>query len=523
MADPIQNIPLGLLSVLPPPIGPLAMAGAQQAPRTAPREARPQRGQGLLPNLFNQQPSGYTPDDVRKVMEDQAGYWQRFPITPQWNGGRGAGGVLPGIANFGSGFMGSYTQGQQADAARENERIRRGAADAASNAPDLETAVRALQGGSPEQSNAAMQVHLQNLVKEQERQRQAAVMQQIYGAPPEAQAPTTAPAAPPAAPTTPAAQPAPQIPVAAPPPSAPPAPAPPAALPNPGTDFMMPPSGGGAAPQASPQHILTIDGMNSQQIDQRLARENAATRPADRPSAPTAAPTPQPQAAQSEPIVQIGQFRLPLSEARRRAAVGRAQGIDVKPLEEAISLAEVPLQAAGRERGRALGEAQTGLPQSIQAAQSTIEKIDEITNDPQLDRIIGWSAYNPAGYLPYTPEQRGLVARIQQVQGRFFLQAFDALRGGGQITEKEGQKAQEAIARIMDLNQDIGSYRIALEDARREVWSLTNIARTRAGLQPIPYQPSQPPAQQGGQGRNQTGPVAPGNYMWTPDGGLQRQ
>jgi hypothetical protein len=164
----------------------------------------------------------------------------------------------------------------------------------------------------------------------------------------------------------------------------------------------------------------------------------------------------------------------------------------VKPLEEAIQLAEEPLRAQARERGKALGDAQNGLSQAVQSAQSTIDKIDEVSRDPQLQRIVGYSPYNPLGYLPNSPEQRALVNRIKQVQGRFFLQAFDALRGGGQITEKEGEKAQEAIARIQDVHQDYQSYITALRDARREVWSLTNTARQRAGLAPVPYQPAPP-------------------------------
>src|SRR5262249_49264357 len=133
MPDPIQNIPLGLLSVMPPPFGGMLPA-AQAAQRVAPPRDSGQRGQGLLSNLFNtgSQPTGYTPEDVQKIISDRAGYYQNYPIIPMWNGGKGAGGVLPGIGNFAAGFMGSSIQGDQQRRAQENERIRREAANAAS-------------------------------------------------------------------------------------------------------------------------------------------------------------------------------------------------------------------------------------------------------------------------------------------------------------------------------------------------------------------------------------------------------
>lgn len=520
MPEQIQNIPLGLLAAAagPPTPGTMPLLGLLPAAAAGRRPAPPApepAGQRPFAGLFNtgSQPSGYTPQDVQKVIQDRASYYQNFPIVPMWNGGRGAGGILPGIANFGAGFMGSSLQGRQEQNARENERIRREASSAASNATDLEAAVRALQSGTPEQSNVAMQYRLQQLVKDRERERQAAIMAQVYGAQPAAAATpseTAAPAAPPSAP-------APAAPAA--PVEAAPAPAPQARQ---GDQFdaqtMMdadwrqyldmparPPvssSVPAAVPTAPPR--VPVGGYS---IGLPPEMQSAAAPSPQPPSAPAAQPpsTPgQPAApvaapqvapalpAQSDPPVQIGPYTFPLSEARRRAALGRAQGIDVKPIEDAIQLAEEPLKAQARERGKALGEAQNSLPQAIQAAQSTIGKIDEISSDPQLQRIVGFSPYNPVGYLPNSPAQRGLVERIKQVQGRFFLQAFDALRGTGQISNAEGEKAQAAIARIQDIHQDWNSYLTALEDARREVWSLTNTARQRAGLAPVPYQPAPP-------------------------------
>ena len=40
------------------------------------------------------------------------------------------------------------------------------------------------------------------------------------------------------------------------------------------------------------------------------------------------------------------------------------------------------------------------------------------------------------------------MARFDQIKGASFLEAFESLKGGGQITEKEGAKGTEAINRM---------------------------------------------------------------------------
>jgi hypothetical protein len=53
------------------------------------------------------------------------------------------------------------------------------------------------------------------------------------------------------------------------------------------------------------------------------------------------------------------------------------------------------------------------------------------------------------GRLPArTQAQADLLAKIDQISGRAFLEAFATLKGGGQITETEGAKATQALARL---------------------------------------------------------------------------
>lgn len=182
---------------------------------------------------------------------------------------------------------------------------------------------------------------------------------------------------------------------------------------------------------------------------------------------------------------------------------------DAMKLLQEIEIGGAERTAAEQARGKALGEAQAGLPQAVQSGSSMINNIDRIIADPNLGWITGvqsdWStgsAFNPLTHLGNIPAYLANIPnigsstslnttreRIAQVQGQAFLQAFQSLRGGGAISEQEGARAQAAITRLGNLAQDDAGYMQALFEARREIWDLTNLARTRAGMQPVPYQP----------------------------------
>ena len=91
-----------------------------------------------------------------------------------------------------------------------------------------------------------------------------------------------------------------------------------------------------------------------------------------------------------------------------------------------------------------------------------ISSIDGILNDPALD--ISTGMLSPLQNVPGTPQRR-FGSRANQLEGQAFLQAFESLKGGGQITEIEGQKATQAIGRL-DTSQSAEDYRNALLELR---------------------------------------------------------
>jgi hypothetical protein len=138
---------------------------------------------------------------------------------------------------------------------------------------------------------------------------------------------------------------------------------------------------------------------------------------------------------------------------------------------------DVAGEASGRAQGKALGEAATEVAPAQIGAEHLRRQIDDLKNDPDFDKVIG----PIQGRTPnVSAGARRVQAKIDQLKGGAFLQAFQALKGGGAITEMEGQKASEAMAR-MDQAQNEGDFRKALDDFNDAVQTGVAKIRARAG------------------------------------------
>lgn len=169
------------------------------------------------------------------------------------------------------------------------------------------------------------------------------------------------------------------------------------------------------------------------------------------------------------------------SEADKQGAIARA-----KANAEATSGDKVAAKDAQRS--------------SIQAQ---ISVIDKALNHPGRETATGLSGVlDPRNYLPGT-NARDFQVVLDQLNGSAFMQAFESLKGGGQITEIEGNKATAAIARLNRAQSD-AEFQIALKDLR-DVMS-KGLSRLGGGVSgswdsPAPAAPAnsfdaKPPAQQ---------------------------
>ena len=112
-------------------------------------------------------------------------------------------------------------------------------------------------------------------------------------------------------------------------------------------------------------------------------------------------------------------------------------------------------------------EAQQGLPLAIEKADRSIATIESLVNHPGFDQAYGLASYVPA--IRGT-DRAGADALREQIGGQAFLEAFQSLKGGGQITEIEGQKATAAITRLSNPG-------ISPAEARKAAQEFTEIIR----------------------------------------------
>jgi len=135
----------------------------------------------------------------------------------------------------------------------------------------------------------------------------------------------------------------------------------------------------------------------------------------------------------------------------------------------------VPRDTAGREREERVGQAQgidiAKAPEIISTSNRSISQINEVLNHPAFSTASG--VLSPLQNIPGTSAY-DFGRRLEQLQGVAFLQAFDSLRGAGAVSNREGEIAQTAIARIKaglspsDLRKALDELRMIAEAAKEK-------------------------------------------------------
>lgn len=114
----------------------------------------------------------------------------------------------------------------------------------------------------------------------------------------------------------------------------------------------------------------------------------------------------------------------------------------------------------GTADGKVRSEAQAGLPGAEGIANLIDMQIQDLKNDQYLPNMVG-----PVNSrLPNVSADAARVqSKIDQIQGGAFLQARQLLKGGGAITDYEGQKAEAAFVR-MNQAQSVDDFKAALDE-----------------------------------------------------------
>jgi len=259
-------------------------------------------------------------------------------------------------------------------------------------------------------------------------------------------------------------------------------------------------------PQAEPSEIQTMRAMGlNPQNPEDVKRFYAAK---------------QPQLATAEARLELDRRRLDLDNLRQRQAQAKSEA-DAARLQTQIAQQERRLELEQRRfdresdpdyqarisAARAFATeaakndatlAQQG-PSAIQSGEQTLALLNRMVGDPKAKGaaaqphpgfrgVVGATLMPGMRLVQGTPEA-DFDAMLEQVLGGAFLEAYERLKGTGQITEIEGKKATQAITRMQravsetEFLQAAQEFRSSLENA---------MERTRNRLQGVSGRTSAP-------------------------------
>ena len=116
-----------------------------------------------------------------------------------------------------------------------------------------------------------------------------------------------------------------------------------------------------------------------------------------------------------------------------------------------VAEADIALSKEGpKVEAKALAELKVAQPAKDSAANLTLQTLNDVLTHPGFKDVIGWPVAISEKRATIPGDARNFMSKYNQLKGQQFLQAFQTLKGGGSITEKEGAKAESAIAALSD-------------------------------------------------------------------------
>lgn len=224
-----------------------------------------------------------------------------------------------------------------------------------------------------------------------------------------------------------------------------------------------------------------------------------------------------PYAARKEAAEVALKIGTQLNESEQSAL--RQGSIDARAVDRVTDLfGRAALTAAGKAAGTA-AQNQPMVEANFNSIMDSLNAFDS----PEVKNEAGYAlglVGSQVGTIPGL--NSNFLNRREQLQGQAFLQAFEALKGGGQISEIEGEKATIAIARLQRATTEKDFYD-ALKDVKK-VFSNAYAARSKmaaAGANAVPQLGGGPSSQTGGISESNAAPA--GQEYGAPPAGAVRK
>lgn len=159
-------------------------------------------------------------------------------------------------------------------------------------------------------------------------------------------------------------------------------------------------------------------------------------------------------------------------------------------------LAPVDSRALALDKAKRQQDFAEKAPAALEMMNQTLTNIDDLIGDTKVvngkivygtkkphegfESSVGFSGAPLAKYISGSPVS-DFRSRFDQIKDKTFLQAFENLKGAGQITEVEGAKATSALNR-MSLAQSEKEFITAAREFEQNIKSGMELARKRAGM-----------------------------------------
>jgi hypothetical protein len=137
------------------------------------------------------------------------------------------------------------------------------------------------------------------------------------------------------------------------------------------------------------------------------------------------------------------------------------------------------------------------LPDLLAGVERSVKLVKDLKDSPDLDKLVG-STYGKLRSLMSGTTEADLQARINQIKGDAFIQAFQDLKGGGAVSETEGEKATTARTRMSEA-QSVKEFRAAAQEYIDVMEAGAKSAKRKAGVkvEDEPPKPTDPPSATG--------------------------
>jgi len=209
--------------------------------------------------------------------------------------------------------------------------------------------------------------------------------------------------------------------------------------------------------------------------------------------------------ARSEADARTAQRNLALAERRYELSVRQFELTSDPGYQARLAAVKTTASETAKSDVAALSEAPVALEQGQRALALLNRMVGnpkgrgaETQPHPGFQGVVG-ATLLPGARLVQGTSEADFDAMLEQVLGGAFLEAYERLKGTGQITEIEGKKATQAISRMgravseAEFMQAAKEFRSALETAMERTSTRLERARTRTEP-PVPQANARPPA-----------------------------